>query len=124
MYRSMFQTYVKGSAEAVRLYQEAFGAKLGYHVMGDGGVYYHAELDIEGQVLAVAEAAGSEGERVTGNTMQLCLHYGEGGEGRVKKAYEVLQRDGEVLYPLGPCEFSSCMCDLIDAFGVRWCLFV
>ena len=61
---------------------------------------------------------------VTGNVMQFCLHYGEGNEEKVQNAYEVLKTDATVLMPLAPCEFSPLMTDLIDKYGVRWCLFV
>lgn len=42
----------------------------------------------------------------------------------VKQAYEMLKEDSEILFPLGPCDFSPLMADFIDKFGVRWCLFV
>lgn len=125
MKRSMMQAYVKGSAEAVALYQRAFGAPLVSSYLNADGSYYHSELDVQGQIFAVAEASDAlDKERITGNTMQFCFHYGEGNEAFVKKAYEVLRVDGKILFPLGPCEFSSLMADLTDKFGVRWCLFV
>ena len=122
MKRSMMQCYVKNSGDAVRVYQQAFGAVLGYNVPAvDSENFYHAELDIEGHVLAVAENPGAP---ETGSIMQFCLHYGEGGEDKVRKAYEVLQEGATIGYPLGPCEFSPLMSDITDRFGVRWCLFV
>lgn len=123
MKRSMMQCYVKNSGEAVRVYRQAFGAVLGYNVpAADGENFYHAELDIEGHVLAVAE---TDRAPETGSTMQFCLHYGAGGEERVRKAYEVLREGATAVgYPLGPCEFSPLMSDITDRFGVRWCLFV
>jgi len=60
----------------------------------------------------------------TGNVMQFCLHYGDGNEEKVRKAYEVLKNDAKILMPLAPCEFSPLMTDLIDKYGIRWCLFV
>jgi PhnB protein len=56
--------------------------------------------------------------------MQFCLHYGEGNEEKVRKAYEVLKLDAEILLPLAPCGFSSLITGLVDKFGIRWCLFV
>lgn len=123
MKRSMMQTYVKGSSEAVELYINAFHAQLGFHVKGSENTYYHAELDISGHTLAVAEANDME-QRITGNTMQFCLHYGEGNEELVTHAYETLKDGSEILFPLGPCEFSPLMADFIDKYGVRWCLFI
>lgn len=115
------QIYTKGSTAAVELYQKAFDAVLGYNVKSPDGTFYHAELDVYGQITAVAES--TDNNRITGNTMQFCLHFGEGEENTVKKAYEVLKDGAEILVPIGPCEFSPCMADLIDRFGVRWCLF-
>ncbi len=56
--------------------------------------------------------------------MQFCFHYGEGNENLIMKTYETFKKDGNILYPLGPCEFSPLMSDLIDKYGVRWCLFI
>ncbi len=61
---------------------------------------------------------------ITGNVMQFCLHYGDGNEEKVRKAYDVLKTDAKILMPLAPCEYSSLMADFIDKYGIRWCLFV
>lgn len=124
MKRSMMQIYVKGSVKAVELYLRAFNATLGFNVKNSDDTFYHAELDICGHTLAIAEANDGIDKRITGNTMQFCFHYGEGNEDKVKQAYETLKEGSEILYPLGPCEFSPLMADFIDRFGVRWCLFV
>lgn len=124
MHRSMMQAYVKGSSEAVEMYVKAFHATLGFHVKNSDGSYYHSELDICGHILSVAEANDKMENRITGNTMQFCLHYGEGNEDQVKEAYEVLKEGSEILFPLGPCDFSPLCADFIDKYGVRWCLFV
>lgn len=124
MKRSMMQVYTKGSKEAVDTYIKAFNATLGFNVKDSEDNYYHCELDICGHTLAVSEASDDMKERVTGNTMQFCLHYGEGNEDQVKQAYEILKEGSQILMPLGPCDFSTLCTDLIDKFGVRWCLFV
>ncbi len=124
MKRTMMQVYVKGSREAVDLYLKAFNATLGYNVKSQDGTFYHSELDICGHILAVAEANDGMEERITGNTMQFCLHYGEGNEDMVKEAYDILKKGSKILVPLGPCEYSPLCADFIDMFGVRWCLFV
>ncbi len=124
MKRSMMQVYVKGSKEAVGLYLKAFNAELGYNVKSPDGTFYHSELDIYGNILAVAEANDGADDRITGNTMQFSLHYGEGNEDKVKQAYDLLKEDGKIKFPLGPCDFSPLCADFIDKFGVRWCLFV
>lgn len=139
MLRSMMQVYVEDSVKAVELYQKAFDAKLLCAYPGDDGMYYHSELDVYGQVLAVSESRygfeypvdnpgyavsfAPNSARNPGNTMQFCLHFGEGNADKVRQGYEVLKEGGLVLYPLGPVNYSPCACDLVDRFGVRWCLF-
>jgi len=121
----MMQAYVTKSDEAVALYQKAFDAALISSYPNSDGTFYHAELDIQGEILAVAEEYAIIGEEtITGNVMQFCLHYGEGNEDKLRKAYEILKTDAKILMPLAPCEFSSLMTDFIDKYGVRWCLFV
>lgn len=124
MFRSMMQIYVKGSIEAVELYLKAFNGAWGFNVKNDDNIYYYSELDICGHILAVSEANDGMDKRITGNTMKFWFHYGEGNEDMVKQAYEMLKEDSEILFPLGPCDFSPLMADFIDKFGVRWCLFV
>lgn len=121
MLRSMMQVYVKNSFEAVQIYQKAFDAKLISEYKNDDGSYMHAELDVFGQILAVSES--EEENTIHGNTMQFCMHMGKGNLNKIHKAYEVLNEDAIVLYPLGPVSFSPCMFGLIDKFGVNWCLF-
>ncbi|MEG0853979.1 MAG: VOC family protein [Angelakisella sp.] len=128
MKRSLMQAYVTRSDEAVAFYQKAFNAPLVSSYPNSDGTFFHAELDIEGQILAVAECNSMyaiKGEQVvTGNSMQFCLEYGEGNEDLVRQAYEILKTDAEIILPLAPCEFSPLMVDLIDKYGIRWCLFV
>ena len=117
----MMQVYVKGSVEAVALYQKAFGATLVAEYKNGNGSYDHAELDVFGQIVALSET--QEGS-VTGNVMQFCLHLGEGKEGIVKKAYDVLKDNARIDHPPGPVGYSPCQFVLIDKFGVNWCVFV
>jgi PhnB protein len=115
------QIYVNGSVEAVELYANAFSSTLGFNEKSADGTFYNSELNIGGQIIAVAEA---DGERITGSTMQFCLQFGEDEIDKLTRAYEFLKRGAEIFFPLGPCDFSSYMTDLVDKFGVRWCLFV
>lgn len=123
MYRSMMQVYVKGSDKAVELYQKAFDAELVASYPHSDGTYMHAELNIYGQILAVSEELESE-ESITGTTMQFCLHFGEGKEEMVQKAYDTLKEGAKIHNPLSPCGFSSLMFGLIDKYGINWCIFV
>lgn len=123
MHRSMMQIYVKGSDKAAELYKSAFDAEMVASYPHADGTFMHAELNVCGQILAISEAPKKE-ERITGTTMQFCLHFGEGKEELVQKAYNTLKDSAKILYPLSPCEYSSLMFDLIDKYGVRWCIFV
>lgn len=122
--RAFMQIYIQGRAEAIEFYQRAFDADLGYNEKNADGTYIHAELNLQDYVIAVGEDSGSSKERITGNTMQFCLHFRSKEEAEVKKAYEVLREGGKVNVPLGHCFFSPCMTDITDRYGVRWCLFV
>ena len=122
MERTLMQIYVKGSPEAVELYQKAFNTTLGYHVKQEDGTFYHSELNVYGQIISVAERTDND-DSVTGNTMQFCLQFSEEEEDLLKKAYDILSDNAKILFPLGPCDYTDHMADLIDKFGVRWCLF-
>ncbi|HIU75723.1 MAG TPA: VOC family protein [Candidatus Pelethocola excrementipullorum] len=124
MKRVMLQIYVNDAASAIKLYEKAFDAKLmEIHHTPEGKVY-HSELDVDGQVLAVADRDSSDGESdITGNIMQFCLHFEKGNEAFVQRAYDALCENGTVRVPLGSCDYSSCMTDIVDCFGVRWCIF-
>jgi len=127
MKRSLMQIYVTGSPGAVVFYQKAFEAPLVASYKNEDGTFMHAELEINGQILALSERNSEYaiiGETVTGNTMQFCFEYGEGNEERLKNAYEILKENAKILMPLAPCEYSALMTDLIDQYGIRWCLFL
>jgi hypothetical protein len=128
MKRSMMQAYVTRRDEAVALYQKAFDAVLISSYLNENGTFFHSELDIQGEILAVAELNSEYAiigdSAVTGNVMQFCLQYGEGNEEKVRKAYEVLKAEAKILIPIAPCEYSSLMVDFVDKYGIRWCLFV
>ena len=121
MKRSLMQVYVKGSVEAVEMYQKAFNATLISKVRNTDNTFLHAELDVSGQIISLSEA---DQENIPGNTMQFCFHYGEGNEEVVEQAYQVLKEGSQILHPIGPTFYSPCMADFIDKFGVHWCLFV
>jgi PhnB protein len=128
MFRSILQIYVKGSDEAFEFYKKAFDAKIGFQDIDENGNVIHKELDICGQAIAIGEAhdttrAGGA-NRITGNTMQFCIQFGEGQEDKVRKAYETLLDDSKIITPFGKLFFSTCGVELIDKYGVWWCLFV
>lgn len=108
--------YVAGSMEAVRLYCDAFGMELGYHVLRqDGKGYYHSELMKDGQpALSVVEADNHPGD----NPVQLgfTFHSRE----TLNRAYELLRQGGEVEMEPQVLPWSPWAACLRDRFGVRW----
>ena len=120
----LLQIYTKNRAEAFEFYKDAFYAEYGYCEKDEHGNIIHAELNVYGQYIAVGELINDLKETIIGNSMQFCLHFDKGEEHIIKHAYEVMQAEGKVLEPLGSCFFSSYMTDIIDKYGVRWCLFV
>jgi PhnB protein len=117
----MMQVYVKNSDQAVPFYQNAFNAKLVCRHEHENGTIAHAELDVYGQIVAICETL--EEETTTGNTMQFCLHFGEGKEAQVRSIIEKLSDGGSFTYH-GPIDWSPLLAEMIDKFGVNWCIFV
>ena len=66
----------------------------------------------------------ASGRPVTGNTMQFCIQLDKGQEERIRKACDMLADGGEVLTPFGELIWTPCGAELIDKYGVWWCLFV
>lgn len=116
--RTLMQCYVKEQKLAIESYLKAFDGEKTFEDVAQDGTIIHCELTLKGQVVAVGQADPA----VTGTTMQFCFQMDTAEE--VRQAYEELMTDARIFYPLGSCFFSPCMSDLIDRFGVRWCLFV
>ncbi len=122
MYRSMMQVFVKRSDQALEFYKNVFDAELICSYYNSDGTLMHSELDVFGQIIAVSEL--NEVNTVSGNTMMFCLHFGEGKEAIVQKIYASLKVEANILYPLSKCDYSPLMADIIDKFGIRWCIFL
>ena len=121
MLRSMVQVYVKNSGRAVAFYQNVFGAKTHcLHLNADGTVL-HAELDVFGMTLAVSESI--ELEPATGNTLQICLHFGAEKEETARRVIEQLGEGGRFTFR-GSTGWSPLMAGIVDPFGVWWCVYV
>ena len=108
--------YVKNSAAAVELYQEAFGLELGYHVKNPDGSFYHSELYCgDEEILDVIESPHNEPKD---NIVQVNMILD--GESEVRKAFDLLSDGGTVEMPIGPLPWSPCAATLKDRFGVWW----
>jgi PhnB protein len=125
-----FQIYLHGSLDAVDFYQKAFGATLGYHVQNPDGTFMHAELYVDGELLlALSESNNNiaienkmKYSATTYPAMNFCVNFKD--EQAVKKAYDVLKDEANILFPLGPLPWSPCCSNLIDKFGIFWYIYV
>ena len=124
MKRILVQIYAKDKTEAFEFYKNAFGAEQGYCEKDGDGNIIHQELNIGGQSMAVGDIYTGPDQAVTGNTMQFCMQFEKGEEPIIERAYEAMKTDGQVIAPLGPCFWSPYMTDIIDKYGVHWCLFI
>ncbi|MCL2370042.1 MAG: VOC family protein [Firmicutes bacterium] len=121
-------TYVDGIDEAVAYYQKVFDATIGENWKHKDGKYELCKLKIsKGTSFWVAERKGVsaiEGEVNTGNIMQMCLMYDKGDEAQLEKAYNIIKEGANVIHPLQSVPWTSHSCDLIDKYGLRWCLMI
>jgi uncharacterized glyoxalase superfamily protein PhnB len=122
--------YVKNSVEAVELYIKAFGLeKKGEYILDDDGNIWHCVLTQEGEeYISISE------EKYLPNN--LLKNYPEEirpimlfkvefqNENELKKAFELLSKDGNPCAGLKVEPWSIISCDVIDKFGVFWYLIV
>jgi len=121
--------YVDGLDEAVAFYQKVFDAEIGENAKYPDGTYEWCEIRIgNGESFYLAERQGEwavEGAVNTGNIMQACLRYKEKDLPKLEEAYERIIEGANIFYPLGPGgDATSHTCDLIDKYGLRWCLMI
>ncbi|MCL2373877.1 MAG: hypothetical protein FWC65_01370 [Treponema sp.] len=122
--------YVDDLEKAVVFYQKAFDVKINEAgtFKNDDGTYEICAFDLgNGTSFSLAERKGEsaiEGEVNTGNIMQMVMLYKKEDLPRLEKAYEILTVGAKVLHPLQSAAWTSHTCDLIDKYGLRWCLMV
>ena len=122
--------YVDGINEAVAFYQKVFDAKISEEGTwkNDDGTYEICAFELDnGTSFSLAERKGEsaiEGEVNTGNIMQMCMLFKKEELPKLEKAYEMLKDGAKILCPLKPVEWTSHTCDLIDKYGLRWCLMI
>ena len=117
--------------EAIALYQKAFGLRVGHllHYSDadkrdwdielsekERNYVYHSESYIGEQRIMMADERQQEPKVVT--TLFLALTFEEAPQ--VMRAYEALLEGGTVIHPPRNTTYSSCICSIIDRFGIRW----
>lgn len=122
--------YIQNSNEAVELYKEAFGFTLGDdNVKFPDGTYMHAPLCKDGEeIFAISEAPNGAlvkaiHETASNKIIPIASHGIDfDTEEELKKAYEILTKEGIIIRPLGPLPWDTCSADIVDKFGVCWYL--
>lgn len=110
--------YVRNSAAAVQFYMDVFGLELGYHVKNGDGSYFHSELALDDHVFLVV--AETQEQEISNNIV--CLGMTLDGEASVRRAFEMLSDGGKVRLPLTSLPWSPCCAEVVDRFGVWWCI--
>ena len=111
--------------EALKLYQKALGVEIKILLCNsdvnsqdeyETDIVYHAEFYIGGQRLTATDSP--DDLPPTTHPMSLLITFETAVE--VRKAYEILAEEAEVIYPLQRTSYSSCFVSLVDKFGMRW----
>jgi len=125
--------YVDDLQEAIAFYQKAFDATIGESYKNKDGTYSLAEIRVSRGTsfwLAARNGEGAEeggaitGEVNTGNIMQLCLMYDKKDVAKLESAYNIIKEDAQIIGELQSRPWTTHSCDLIDKYGLRWCLMV
>lgn len=123
--------YIQNTVEAVDFYKEAFGLTLGYNEKFPDGTYMHAELQKDGNtVFAVSENKNCELVKVMHDltksevspTTSCGINFDT--EDAIKKAYDMLSKEGTVRRSLGSLPWSVCSADVLDKYGVYWYIYM
>ena len=122
--------YVKGSVEAVNLYKEVFGLEMkGEPILDGDGNIWHCNLLKDGEeYISVSEdkylpdALIKEYPNETKPIMLFGVEFEN--EDDLKRAFELLSKDGNPCAGLKVEPWSKLSCDIIDKFGVFWYLIV
>ena len=123
--------YVDNVDEAVAFYQKVFGTEIRTDATwkNDDGTYEICAFEFDdGTSFSLAKRQGEyaiEGEANPGNTMQMVMLYKKEDVTKLEAAYELLKHEAKkIIYPLKSVDFTSHTCDLVDKYGLRWCLMV
>jgi len=122
--------YVKGGVEAVKIYKEAFGLEdMGSPVLDHDGYIYHHILSRDGgffisvsEVKYMQAKISQEGNNDIYSIMSFTVAFDN--ESSLWKAYDLLYEEGNPCTGLVVEPGTTAYCDVVDKFGVYWCLYV
>ncbi|MDD4991578.1 MAG: VOC family protein [Paludibacter sp.] len=111
---------IKGCSEAIEFYKKAFGAKeIGRLLMPDGSIA-HAEIEIEGSLLMMADENLEWGNKgpltIGGNPMTFGL-YVKDVDAAFQKAVDA---GGTVAMPIADMFYGDRVGQVMDPFGYKW----
>lgn len=111
---------IKGCSEAIEFYKKAFGAKeIGRLLMPDG-LIAHAEIEIEGSLLMLADENIEWGNKgpltIGGNPMTFGL-YVKDVDAAFKKAVDA---GGTIAMPVADMFYGDRVGQVMDPFGFKW----
>lgn len=111
---------VKNCNEAIEFYKKAFGAKEELNLKMPNGKVAHAEINIEGSLLMLAEENPQWGthspEHFGGTPITLSL-YVKDVDATLKKAIELGAKE---LMPISNQFYGDRVGQIIDPFGFKW----
>lgn len=105
-------------AEAIELYQRAFGSKVDHVLRDNDGSVYHAEIHIGNQRVMLCDNRDVS----FAPSASLSLTVSMDSDEAVRRAFDVLSEGGQVLYPLQSTPYASSFASVFDRFGFRWVL--
>ena len=122
--------YVKGSVEAVKLYKEALRLEdKGTPILdGDGNIWHHV-LSRDGEnIISLSEDKYLPDELIRSypDDVRPIMLFGVvfENEDDLRRAFNLLSKDGNPCAGLKVEPHSVISCDVIDKFGVFWYLYV
>ena len=109
-------------AEAIALYQKAFGLKIDWQGKDENtGLIYHTEARIGNQRIRLSDG-GVELGAIQADSLFLAIVYDTVDE--VEIAFDILKEGGTIIQPPHKPDFATCMSELKDKFGFKWFLMV
>lgn len=111
---------IKGCSEAIEFYKKAFGAKeIGRLLMPDGSIG-HAEIEIEGSMLMMADENiewGNKGPLTLGGNPITIGLYVKDVDASFQKAVDA---GGTVVMPVADMFYGDRVGQVMDPFGYKW----
>ncbi len=105
-------------AEAIELYQRAFGAEAAQVLQDENGGVYHAEMNIGSQRIMLGDNADVPFEPSASLSLAVLMD----SDADVRHAFDVLSEGRKILDPLQSTPYASSFASVFDRFGFRWVL--